>query len=155
MSIQNKLGEKTVVMPTDISIAHRLGPKPVNGTDRRNIIARFCRRSLKYKVLNKARQAKPENFYISESLTPTRQTITRVVRKAKTEFPAIVSGYNTVDGSIYVWVKPPNPDAPNARNSRTLINTMEKLEEFCQRNFQLSVAHFLPSRNNEERARNE
>ena len=150
--VQNKLGDATAVMPSDISIAHRLGPKPTVGTDKRNIIARFCRRSLKYKILNKARSSKPSNFYVNESLTPTRQTITRVIRKAKSEFPSIVSGYNTVDGSIYVWVKPPNADAPGARNSRLMVNSMEKLEQFCQKSFQRPVSHFLPPNRAERRA---
>ena len=86
--ISRKLGtEEFEIFPTDISIAHRMGPKPTSGTDRRSIIARFTRRSLKYKILNKSRNVKAENFYVSESLTKRRQTITKVIRKAKKDFP--------------------------------------------------------------------
>ena len=131
------------IEPKDLSIAHRLGPKPTSRQDRRSIIAKFCRRSIKYQILKAARTKKVENFFVSESLTPPRQTITRVLRKTKRDYPDIVSGYSTNDGSISVWVKPPNPQAAGARNSRVTLNTLEKLEQFCQRNFSRPYSDFI------------
>ena len=143
--ITAKFGNEVLVDQNDISVAHRLGPKPNTSVDRRSIIVRFCRRNLKYQVLNLARRKKLNNLFVSESLTSVRQAITFAIRKAKREFPDKVSGHTTIDGSIKVWVKPPNPDAPGARNLLTTVNTMDYLETFCQRNFDLPASHFLPS----------
>ena len=142
--IPKKLGADIVLTPNDISVAHRLGPKPSSGTDRRSIIARFCRRNVKYSILNKSRKAKRKDFYANESLTTTRQKIVKSIRRAKNEHPNIVSGYQTVDGSISVWVKPPNPEAEGATCSRVKVNTLEELEEFCMRNFQRSASNYMP-----------
>ena len=131
----------------DISIAHRLGSRQTNGIDRRSMIVKFVRRDLRCGILSAARHKKPENFFLNESLTPTRQSITSAIRKAKHEFPEKVSGYTTVDGSVYVWIKPPNPGASRARDSRFEINTLAKFEQFCKKNFGLPAAHFLPVSN--------
>ena len=143
--VNRKLGlaENKVISPADISVAHRLGPKPSTLPDRRNIIARFCRRTTKYDLLDASRTKKPAALYMNESLTPTRQTICAAIRKAKKNFPDIISGYRTEDGSIYVWVKPPNPTASGARNSRVLINTLDKLDEFCRKNFDRPAIDFI------------
>ena len=130
--------------PLDISTAHRLGPKPASPrNDRRSIIVRFVRRDLRHKILDSARKRKPNNLFVGESLTPPRQTITRVLRKAKNDYPAKVSGYTTIDGSIYVWMKPPNPDAIGARNSRIMVNSLRTLEEFCTKNFGKPASDFI------------
>ena len=145
--IPDKLGADLTVTPADISVAHRLGPKPrTSQPDRRSIIARFCRRSLKYSILNKSRKDKPRELYVNESLTPTRLKIVKSLKKAKQDHPSIVSGFQTIDGSIYAWIKPPNPEAEGARCSRTTINTLEALEEFCQKNFRKPASDYLPSR---------
>ena len=39
-----------------------------------------------------------------------------MLRKAKKEFLNIVSGSTTFDGKHFVWDKPPNPDARDARD---------------------------------------
>ena len=146
--IPDKLGADLTVTPADISVAHRLGPKPKTPQpDRRSIIVRFCRRSLKYSILNKARKDKPRNLFVNESLTPTRLKIIKSLKKAKQENPSIVSGFQTIDGSIYAWIKPPNSQAEgeDATCSRITINTLEALEEFCQKNFQQPASNYLPT----------
>ena len=145
--ISTEIDPNTQLTPSDFSIAHRLGPKPTSGNDRRSIIARFCRRKLKYDVLNKAKRSKPQGLYVSESLTPMKQKIVRIIRNAKRSHPDIISGYSTSDGTIYLWVKPPNPNAAGARNSRMTIDTLEKIDKFCRDNFQVAASHFdrLPS----------
>ena len=133
-------------MPAEISIAHRLGSKPTSGTDKRSIIARFCRRKSKYDVLNAARKNKPTDLYVAESLTPTKQKITQALHKAKKMFPAKISGYTTIDGTVYAWIAPPNPSAPGAQNSRVKVNNMDRLEKLFQDILNLPVAHFLHKR---------
>ena len=90
--VGDKLGADISITSKDVSVAHRLGPKPARTPDRRSIIIRFCRRNLKYEILNKARSSKPSGLFINESLTPTRQKVTSAIRKAKREFPDVISG---------------------------------------------------------------
>ena len=128
------------VNPTDISVSHRLGKNSVNqGPDRRNIVAKFCRRDLKRDILAAARRMKPANFYANESLTTVRQKINRALRNAKKDHANVISGLTSIDGRIFIWRK--NPDGP--RDVRHCINTLEKLEEFCQRNLGVSSTNFL------------
>ena len=144
--IANKIDPNLQIVPACISIAHRLGNKPTSGEDHRSIIVRFCRRKLKYDILNKAKQSKPQGLFVSESLTPTKQKLVRIIRNAKHAHPDLISGYSTSDGSIYMWVKPPNADAPGARNSRMIIDSLAKLDKFCLENFQVPAAHFDKTR---------
>ena len=97
-----------VVSPTDISTVHRLGEKKASqGPDRRDIIVKFCRRDSKSDLVAASRRAKAKDFFINESLTPLRQTIAFILRKAKKEFPEKISGSSTLDGKNYVWIPPP------------------------------------------------
>ena len=142
--IPDKLGADIEVTTADISVAHRLGPKPkAPAEDRRSIIVRFCRRSVKYAILNRSRREKRKDLFVNESLTPTRLKIVRALKRAKNDHPDKISGYQTYDGSIYAWVKPANP---NAQCSRVLLNTLDDLEKFCQRCFQESSSSYLPTR---------
>lgn len=123
---------KLSVTPSVISIAHRVGKKPITqGPDRRGIVVKLCRREVKHDILSACRNLKPTGLFVNESLTPVRSTIMYILRKAKREFPTKISGSSSVDGRVFVWVRPPNPDAPNARNSRMAINTHLKLAQFC------------------------
>ena len=133
--VARKIDPNIQIGPNDISIAHRLGKKPMSGTDRRSIIVRFCRRKLKYDILNKAKQTKPQGIFVSESLTPTKQKIVRTIRNAKIKHPETISGYSTSEGIISMWVKPPNSNATGAKNSRMIIDSMEKLDKFCRETF--------------------
>ena len=143
--LASKIDPELSIAPADVSIAHRLGPKPATGPDRRSIIARFVRRNVKYSLLNRARRLKPRGIFVNESLTPMRQTIASVLRKLKKDHPAKISGYSTTDGSIYVWIKPPNPSAAGAQNTRVTMNSLSKLEIFCQKNFGKSATDFIAS----------
>ena len=93
-------------------------------------------------VLTAARRVKSSNLYINESLTPTREAISYALRKAKRAMPDKISGSNSFDGRVYVWVKP--PDAA-ARSVRTPINTIEKLKKFCEQTLGRPMQDFLPN----------
>ena len=142
--INDKIGDHQLqIQPEDIAISHRLGNKPNNGTDKRRIIARFVRRSLKFQVLKAARSKKPDNLFITESLTPTRQLITRALHKMRKDHPRIVTKYYTNNGSITAEVKGHNArDADPA--SRVTTSTMAALEDFSRKTFQQAAAAFLP-----------
>ena len=133
-----------IIQPTDISVVHRLGKKPISQKpDRRNIIIKFCRRNTKMDLLAAARKMKPQDVFLNESLTPQRQNISYALRKAKREFPSIISGTSTIDGRVFVWVKPPNPELPGARDSRMSINCYSSLENFCKNFLRKSMNHFI------------
>ena len=71
------------VSKTDLSTAHRIGPKPINQQqDNKSIIMKLCRRDVKADILNACRQLKPRDLYMNESLTPTRSTIMYMLRSA-------------------------------------------------------------------------
>ena len=125
---------------TDISAAHRLGPKPKSqGPDRRKIIVKLCRRERKYDLITACKQTKPPNLFINENLTPTRNKILFSLRRGKKKFPNIVAACSSHDGKVYAWIKPPNPDAPSARNSKIFINTQDQLEDFCRKSLKVQI----------------
>ena len=136
--------------PNEISVSHRLGPIPISQRpDQRKIIVKFCRRDAKMDVLAAARRVKPEDLYVNESLTPIRQNIMFALRRAKREHPNLISGTSTIEGSVYVWVKPPNPEAQGARAVRHKINSLAKLEDFCSSTLQKPAVHFLQAMRNQ------
>ena len=138
-AVQEKLNY--IVSPTEISVAHRLGPKSSSQRpDKRKIIAKFCRRNTKKDLLAAARRVKPNNLYINESLTAQRQTICFALRKAKKDYPNKISGVSTVDGRVFVWVKPPNAQD---RAPRFQVNSFLALEDFCQRTLGVAKDRFL------------
>ena len=128
--IKDKVG--VVLKPEDVSVAHRLGKKPINQTtDRRSIIAKFCRRDTKHDILKACRAVKPRNIYVNENLTPIRSTALYGIRNAKRKFPDRIAGYGTIDGRVYAWIKPLNPSVSNTRNTKMFINTRRRFGELC------------------------
>ena len=127
------------VREQEISVTHRLG---IRSGGSKSIIVKFCRRSTKVDVLASARKKKPSNFFVNECLTPTQRAIGYVLRKAKKEFPSIISGSTTFDGKHCVWIRPPNPDARGARDTKEVITTHQKLKNFCTRVLNKEVEHF-------------
>ena len=128
----------------DISVSHRLSGKSASQRiDRSSIIAKFCRRDMKMEILTRARKKKPEKIFINECLTPTQQTISYVLRKAKKDFPALVSGSTTFDGKNYVWLKPPNPTARGAHDVRIQVSTHRRLIEFCTQTLKKPLSEYI------------
>ena len=131
--VLNKVLKDKLKLPlpeNSIATSHRVGKIPVRGEDRRAIVARFCNRDMKIDIMKAAKTVKPENLFINESLTPVRQTIHYVLRKAKKKFPEKISGISTFDGKIMVYVKPLRPSR-NSRDIKFIINSRSKLETFC------------------------
>ena len=129
------------ISPADISTAHRLITR--KNTDKRDIIVKFCRRNCKVDILKACRTVKPPNFFANEHLTPQRQTIAYVLRKCKRQFPHIISGTTTIEGKNYVWLKPPNPAARGARDTRMAINTHSRLVDFCNKSLNTPLSTFI------------
>ena len=130
-------------MRSDVSSDVRSDLRSGVRSDVRNGVTIGVRRDVKSEVLAASRRVKSSNLYANESLTPTRQNIAFALRKAKKEFPSIVNGTTTIDGKVYVFVKSSNQAA---RDSRILVNSMDKLEDFCVSTLQQPMERFLPTR---------
>ena len=134
-----------IVNPADISVAHRLGRKPDHGPDKRKIVVKLCRRETKQDLLKACRAVKPGNFYVSESLTRTRSTVLYGLRQARKKYPNIIAGCGSQDGKVYAWIRPPKPNAPQARNIRILVKNREKFEDMCVKNFDCNPNELVSS----------
>ena len=113
--------------------------------DNRDIYVKFCRRSVKIDLLEASRKKKVPNLFINEALTPLRQKIAYVLRAAKRKCPGIVSGSSTQDGINFVWVYPPNRDAPGARCIKHAVHTYSRIERFCSETLQIPLTEFIES----------
>ena len=109
----------------DISVAHRLGKKPLEGVDRRSIIFKLCRREMKSNILKACRSKKPP-FYINESLSPIRGSIMYVLRKARLDYPNKFGRCFSEDGNIKIFM--PQHDGSTMFRKVT-VNTKSELEE--------------------------
>ena len=72
-----------------------------------------------------------------------QQTISYVLRKAKHDFPNLVSGSTTFGGKNYVWIKTPNPEARVAKDTKMLTSPHRRLMDFCKRKFQIRLYNLL------------
>lgn len=129
--IKEKIG--IVLNPTEVSIAHRMGKKPDTQTqDKRSIIMKLCRREMKQELLKACKTVKPKDIFVNESLTRIRSTVLYGLRQAKKKYPERISGCGSNEGKVFVWLKPPNPKAHMARNTRMTVNTRGKFEDLCK-----------------------
>ncbi|KAI3388286.1 hypothetical protein SNEBB_000505 [Seison nebaliae] len=141
--IKDKLN--LIVPPEEITSAYRVGKKPINQQpDKRSIVMKLSRPDIKKDILYASREKQNGDIFFSQNLTPLRSTFMYVLRAAKRRFPAIVSGSSCVDGRVFVYVKPPRPDAHSARDTRHLIKSKRCLEEFCSRALNVSLDSFEP-----------
>ena len=121
-----------------------MGKKPISqGPDKRQIIAKLCRRDLKPDIFHACKTIKPKDLFINEHLTPVRKTILYVLRSAKRRYGDLISGCNSIEGRVYVWLKPPHPNAPGAHDTRMLINNRDKLEKFCHEVLNTQLSEFI------------
>lgn len=129
-----------------ISTAHRMGPPPAPGSnkpDKRDIVVRFSQRDTKYQVLKATRQKKIPGLYASESLTKTRKTILLTLRRMAKDDETPVNGTMTHNGRVFAFTKPAANSPSSARNLRTEINTLDRLESFCVNFVKQPLSNFL------------
>ena len=142
--ISDKL--KISLPQNSVSTCHRLGRKPTNQTpDRRPIVVKFCQRDLKMQVWVSSRKARIPNFYVNESLSPTRRTILYALRKIKRAHPNLVTGCTSFDGKIYAYTKPSSTAPEHSRSVRHPINSKENLKNFCETFVKKPLEDFLES----------
>ena len=89
----------------------------------------FTNNQQKNDLISAAKTAKPDDLFLSENLTPTRQKIAYALSQAKKNFPSIVSGTNTMKGVPYVWIKPTGR-ATSGSSTRHKIVSHSTLKRF-------------------------
>ena len=149
--VKNLLGNKLRMnlSPNDIVKSHRIGKTTQGqGPDKRSILVQLAAKEKKAEIFEAIKVIKPEGLYINENLSPMRNSIMYVLRKAKRQFPDKVSGCRSLDGNVFVWIKPPNPNARDAQNSRMQVNAYQKLDKFCSEVVNSSVSSFIPNWDN-------
>ena len=146
-----------IVLPqNEISVAYRLGKKPiVQGPDKRSLMVKLCRRDTKRDLLVASRNQPSASssssppLYINENLIPKRRTILYALRNIKRSHPTLVAGCSSFEGRVYAYTNAPNASAVNAntrpRNVRHLVNTHESLVNFCRDFVKLPLDRFLDS----------
>ena len=104
-------------------MARRIGVKPnIQGEDKRNIMFKLCDRDVKQNILKSCKVVKPKKFYINESLTPLRNTILYVMRKAKKKHPSLINSCNSSDGCVVAWLQAGSASA-KTKYRKIIINT--------------------------------
>ncbi|KAK8372923.1 hypothetical protein O3P69_018355 [Scylla paramamosain] len=83
--------------PSDINVAHRLGPKQQG--KKRPIIVKLQNRAKKSELVHACITVKPQ-LYINESLTPKRRSIYTVVRNIRAQHKHLFQLCYTSDGKI-------------------------------------------------------
>ena len=130
------------VPPSDILKCHRIGKKPLHPRiDNRSFLLKLSNNELKKDFIKSSKVLKPEGLFIKENLTATRNSILFALRKAKHEFPNIVSGCTSIEGNVYVWMK---STTAGSRDNRMLVNSFSQLNTFCSEIVRSPVAAFVP-----------
>lgn len=78
------------LLPSDISIVHRIGKSSGDNDD--NLLIRFSRRSIKYRLQEAARSIKPK-FYLNDHLTPLNSKLYYELRQLGKKSPDVISTY--------------------------------------------------------------
>ena len=100
-------------------------------------------RNQKNESVTAFRRSKPDQFFVDEYLTPQRQIISHVLCRAKQEFPNIVSGSFSFDGKAYIWLKPPNLDAPGCKRPPACYNQSSSSNVLRNSATEHQMCHFL------------
>ena len=140
--IRNKL--KYSVQDQSVSYAYRLGiPPPTQKPDKGSILVKLENEHIVQSLIRTSKLVKPTNLFFSENLIPKRHSILLILRKLKKDHPVKISGCSAIRGRVYAWIKPPNPDAIGARNTRIMINTRKELEDFCTRVLEVNLGEVI------------
>lgn len=130
--IKDKVG--VVIGPSDISTCYRVGKKPETQTqDKRKFVVKFCREETKHDLIRTCKTVKPQKLYFNESLTQNRSAVLFALRQAKKKHPEKIASCCSYNGRVYAWMKPPNPSAPLAHNTRILVNSRDRFYELCEK----------------------
>ena len=66
---------------------------------------------VKRDLLINCRKIEPAGLYVNEDLTPCRARLLFALRQARKKFNGKLGACGSIDGRVFVYVKPPNPEA--------------------------------------------
>ena len=136
---------RTNIQSEEIVKAHRVGKPKHPNQDRRSIVVKFQSCDKKKEILTNVKSIKPPGLYFNEDLTPQRNSIMYVLRKAKVLFPEKISGCKAIDGNVFIWTKDQvGPRLAGTRDTRIKVNSYSKLSSVCTEIIGKSVGEFLP-----------
>ena len=88
------------------------------------ILLKVRSRDTKDQIIRNAKTVKPSKLFFNESLTPHRASLVYALRQAKKAHPGRVSACGSMDGRVYVWLKPPGGVG---NDQKTFVDNREKL----------------------------
>ena len=94
---------------------------------------------MKQEIISVSKRTKSEGLFINYDLTPTRRRILYALREAKRRFQNLIASTSSHDGKVHVYIKPPNPGAGIARNTKITINSQKQLQKFCERTLEIEA----------------
>ena len=126
----------------DISVAHRLGHKPANTQDKRNITFKLYRRDLVSEIFESCKQFKDmegqQPFYVNSSLTPIRNKLFYIFRQIKQKYHKKSSHANrNLETYVvaYVQAQSSHNEEESTRETRArrlALNTRQDMESFAR-----------------------
>lgn len=143
LSITELLKRELKVVLTQVNVlsVFRLGAKPSSQSgDTRSVMVKLTNGDTKRDILHACRSVRPPDLFANEDLTSERSKILFALRQAKKKSPLKVSGCGSRDGSVYVYLRTPNP---SARDRRVYVNNLRILEELCTGDLGLSVSDLI------------
>ena len=97
-------------------------------------------RQAKTDVIQACRTMKPTNLYVNDDLIPVRSKILFALRQLKKSRTERISYCGSIDGRIYIWLKPLNTSAPN---QKVFINTIDKYIKLCNDELRVNPNEFF------------
>ena len=87
-------------------------------------------------ILLACRTVRPSDLYTNDDLTPLRANLLFLLRRAKSRANGKIVTCGSSNGNVYAFIKPPGE---LARNQKTYIKSMERLESLCDRELGISL----------------
>ena len=141
--VSNLLREKVQYQLSNERIAstYRIdGKSKDRPTGGKRILVKLKSLEDKRDIIRAAKRVKPSQLYINENLTQERSRILFALRQARRKFTETVSGCESRDGKIFVYVKAP---VPTNRDSKVMINSWSRLDEWCRKTLDIQATSLL------------
>ena len=101
---------------------------------KRSVIFKLCRRDVKGMIMTACNEKNPDQLFVSESLTPKRDTIIYVHRRVKKKHPNAFGSCRSQDGSVCVWLPTIGFEGHGSRQNRRLaVNRRRTLDDLLRK----------------------
>ena len=118
------LGEDTLI------IFHRIGEKPVNGVDNRNIFSKPTRRKPIHRIFYAICELNSP-FYVNYYLIHTRNKIEYIICQLKINYPNKIKGFHSYNNETFILY--------NTRDYSSIITSTPSLVETEKRTIHVTI----------------